>query len=151
MREHTPKDGVKMSVVATALRDECAVRFREAVLREAPAMARKRVAKLLGTSPETVDGWIDHAAPQIPSTKHLLAAFSVFGPGFTAHVLAPCGSWVRALSVESRMERLRREIEDLKREVDEFSQTDTPSVLVDEVRMALTASQAALARAREAR
>lgn len=148
MREHTLKNGVKMAVVTTALRDQCAVRFREALLQEIPAMVRKRVSSLLGTSPETVDGWIDHEAPQIPSTKHLLAAFAVFGPGFTAHVLAPCGAWVRVLSVEARLDRLRREIDDLKREIDEF-EMDAPPDLVSEVRVALAASEAALERARK--
>lgn len=148
MREDTPKNGVKMSVAATALRDQCAVRFRDAIRASVPSMARKKVANLLGTSPETVDGWIDNESPQIPSAKHLLASFAVFGPAFTAYVLAPCGNWAKSLSLEARAERLKREIDELKRELDAFDKVASPSVLDDQVRMALEKSQESLERAK---
>lgn len=145
--ESSLKKGVEMT--AAVLRDECAVRFRDALLAAVPSMARKRVARVLSVSPETVDGWIDCQAPQLPASKHLLAAFAAFGPGFTAHVLFPCGNWVRALSIGARTERLRREIEELRVEVAAIGTMDSPVDLVRQIEVALAASQKALARARE--
>lgn len=144
MREDTPNLGVRKN--GDTLRDQCAIRFREAIRSVAPSMTRKKVANILGTSPETVDCWIDNERPQLPSSKHLLAAFAVFGPSFTAHVLYPCGNWTKALSVSSKADRLRKEIEDLKREIDALDPVDSQTVLVDHMRDSLAKSEEALDR-----
>src|SRR6266498_787506 len=95
--------------------DECAIRFRDWVRLHVPVGTCKRVAALLGASPETVDCWLDATAPRLPGTRHLLTALAAWGPEFAAHVLAPCGEWTRALSFTARADRLRREIEELRR------------------------------------
>lgn len=146
MGKNTPKDGVEMAAGAVALRDECAVRFRDAVVEAVPAAARKRVAQLLGASPETVDGWLDRSDPKLPGTRHLLAAFAVFGPEFAARVLAPCGEWTRALSIEARSQRVRREIAEMRAELDALAASPMVGA---EVRASLDASEAAVAKAEQ--
>lgn len=129
---------------------ECASRFRDWVRARFPSGTCKRVATALGASPETVDCWLDAAAPRLPGVKHLLAAMAAWGPEFAAHVLAPCGEWTRALSFAARADRLHREIEELKRDLDEAQASGAEMGMVRDVEMALAASASSLARAREA-
>lgn len=120
MRKYLPKMGEKVDGMAEALRDQCAVRFSEWIHDRIPAGARKRVAVLLSVSPETVDLWMDTENPKLPQNKHLLAAMALWGPEFAAHVLAPCGEWVCGLSLSARAARVREELANMRRELDEM-------------------------------
>jgi hypothetical protein len=120
---------------------ECAALFRGWIRQHMPKDTSKRVAAVLGASPKTVDCWMDSENPRLPGVEHLLAAFSRWGPEFAAHVLAPCGDWTRCLAVEARLARIRREIEDLKREMDAIG---SPQDVARNIELALTASTAAL-------
>jgi len=137
MRKELPEDGNR-------LRDECARRFQEWVRRAVPAGARKRIATQLGASPETVDVWIDCQHPRLPGTRHFLAALAAWGPEFAGYVLRPCGDWAEHLSLAARIEQLRRELEELKREINALG---SPTAMDDEVRVALTRAQEALTKA----
>ncbi len=138
MRKELPENGY-------GLRDECAKRFQQWIREKVPSGARKTIARSLGASPETVDVWLDSSAPRLPGTKHLLAALTAFGPEFAAYILAPCGEWTKSLSFAARVERLRRELEELKREVDALG---SQAAMDDEVRVALARAQEAFAKAR---
>ncbi len=139
MRKELPENG-------DGLRDECAKRFQQWIRRAVPSGARKRVAAQLGVSPETVDVWIDGQHPRLPGTRHFLAALAAWGPEFAGHVLRPCGDWAEHLSLAARVERLRQELEELKREVDALG---SPLAMDDEVHVALARAEEAFAKARE--
>src|SRR6266498_3040419 len=139
MRKELPEDGNR-------LRDECARRFQEWIRRTVPTGARKRVAAQLGASLETVDVWIDGQHPRLPGTRHFLAALAAWGPEFAGHVLRPCGDWAEHLSLAARVERLLRELEELKREIDALG---SPLAVDDDVHVALARAEEALAKARE--
>jgi len=124
---------------------ECAALFRSAIRERAPKGTSKRIAAELGVSPETVDCWMDSENPRLPAVKHLLTALWLWGPEFAAHVLAPCGEWTRCLAVEAKVERIRGEIEELRREMASFG---APADVAGDIEVALAASARALAKVR---
>lgn len=143
MRKASPNLGNK-------LYDECAQRFQRWIRINTPSGARKRIAEALGTSPETVDHWLNSETPYLPGTKHLLAALAAFGPHFAAQVLGPCGNWARNISFEARAEKLRNEIEALQRDLDEMSEISAARDMVRDIELALQNSKIALEKSKRA-
>lgn len=143
MRKASPNLGDK-------LYDECANRFQRWVKTNTPSGARKQIAKALGTSPETVDHWLNSKTPYLPGTKHLLAALAAFGPHFAAQVLGPCGDWASSLSFKARAEKLRNEIEALQRDLEEMSEISKARDLVRDIEMVLHNGKVALEKSKNA-
>lgn len=134
--------------VTETLHDECAAKFQKWVRRNIPTDTRKRLARALGTSENTVDVWLDPRKLRLPNTTHLLSALKTFGPSFAAEVLGPCGDWTRSLSFTARAEKIRNEIEALSRDFEKVARMGQRMDVAADFEVALNKSKAALEKAK---